>query len=178
MIWCGQDLFQLVAKILGYILEILIFHRFVPHVWLVPKNEKKLTSKIAYRNYINSSNTVRCNQKGWKTILWSKMWVLWHSTNHLKSAAIHSFKILCCKKFVDLSNEVLYILVSLGADKLPDVKVWGLKKKNLVRAHSDTDLLSKSVFECAHKRFFIKPQTLTSGSLSVPWDIRMYSTSF
>ena len=73
---------------------------------------------------------------------------------------------------------MLYILVSQGADKLPDVKLWGLKK-NLVWANSNTtDLLSKSVFECARKRFFIKPQLLTSGSLSAPWDTRMLNTSF
>ena len=47
-----------------------------------------------------------------------------------------------------------------------------------MRAHSNTDLLSKSMFECAHTRFFFKPQSLTSGSLSAPWDTRMYSTSF
>ena len=111
--------------------------------------------------------TVTGNQNGWKAILWSKIRLLWHSINHFKSALIHSFKILCCRKFVDLSNEVLYILVSQGADKLPDVKLWGLKK-NLVWAHSNTDLLSKSVFECAHKRFFIKHESLTSGSLSAP----------
>ena len=69
------------------------------------------------------------------------------------------------------------MLVSQGADKLPDVKVWGLIK-NLAWAHSNTDLLSKSVFECARKRYFIKPQILTSGNLSAPWDTRMYSTSF
>ena len=81
------------------------------------------------------------------------------------------------EKTYNLSNEVLSILVSQGADKLPDVKVWGLIK-NLLRAHSNTDLLSKSMFECAHTRFFFKPQSLTSGSLSAPWDTRMYSTSF
>ena len=121
--------------------------------------------------------TVTGNQNGWKAFLWSKIRLLWHSINHFKSASIHSFKILCRRKFVDLSNEVLYILVSQGADKLPDVKVWGLIK-NLVWAHSNTDLLSKSMFECARKRFFIKPQTLTSGSLSAPWDTRMFNTSF
>ena len=57
------------------------------------------------------------------------------------------------------------MLVSQDGDKLPDVKVWGLKK-NLVWAHSNADLLSKSVFECAHARFFFKPQDFTSGSLS------------
>ena len=121
--------------------------------------------------------TIRSNQNSWKAILWSKIRVLWHSINHLKSAAIHSFKILCCRKFVDLLHEVLCILVSQGADKLPGVKVWDLIK-NLLRAHSNIDLLSKSVFECAHTRFFIKPQTLTSSSWSAPWDTRVYSTSF
>ena len=111
--------------------------------------------------------TVRCNQNGWKAILWNKIRLLWHCINHLKSAANHSFKILCCRKNIDFSNEVLSILVSQGAHKLPDVKFWGLKKI-LVWAHSNTDLLSRLVFDCARKRFFIKPQTLTSGSLSAP----------
>ena len=127
--------------------------------------------------YAMNMHTVRSNQNGWKAILWSKIRVFWHSINHLKNVSIHSFKILCCRKFVDLSNEVLYILVSQGADKLPDVNVWGLIK-NLLRAHSNTDLLSKLMFECFHTRFFLKPQTLTCGSLSAPWDTRMYSTSF
>ena len=59
-------------------------------------------------------------------------------------------------------------------------KLW-FDKKNLELAHSNADyadLLSKKVFECARKRFFIKPQLLTSGSLSAPWDTRMLNTSF
>ena len=52
------------------------------------------------------------------------------------------------------------------------------EKKNLVWAHSNINLLSKFVFECARKRYFIRPQILTSGNLSTPWDTRMYSTSF
>ena len=119
---------------------------------------------------------VRSNQNGWKATLWSKIRLLWHCINHLKSAINHSFKILCCRKKIDLSHEVLCILASQGADKLPDFKVWVLIK-NLVWAHSNTDLLSKSMFECARKRFFIKSQTLTPGSLSAPWDTRMHSTS-
>ena len=35
---------------------------------------------------------------------------------------ITSLKILYCRKNVDLSNQVLYILVSQGADKWPDDK--------------------------------------------------------
>ena len=141
----------------------------------------EMNSHIFLRSYYLSlskklwGNTVRSNQNGWKTILWSKIRVFWHSINHLKNVSIHSFKIWCCRKFVDLSNKVLCILVSPRAEKLPDVKVWGLKK-NLLWAHSNTDLLSKSVFECGRKRSFIKPQTLTSGSLSAPWDTRIYST--
>ena len=98
-------------------------------------------------------HTVRCNPNGLKAILWSKIRVLWHSKNHLKSVAIYSFKILCYRKFVDISNEMLYILVSQGADKLSDVKVWGLIK-NLLQAHSNTFELSKSGFEWAHTRIF------------------------
>ena len=44
--------------------------------------------------------------------------------------------------------------------------------------HSYTFLLCKSAFECAHTRFFFKPKSLTSGILSVPWDTKIYSTSF
>ena len=51
-------------------------------------------------------------------------------------------------------------------------------EKILVWAHSNPDLLSSKVFECACKRFFIKPQTLTSWTLSAPWDTRMLITSF
>ena len=133
-----------------------------------------LSSFIRLKRWWN--DTVRSNQNGWKAILWSKIRLLWHGIDHLKSAAIPSFKILCCRKFVDLSNEVLYILVSQLADKLPDVKVWGLKK-NLVWVHSNTDLLGKSVFECARKRLFIKSQTLTSGNLSAPLDTNESKTN-
>lgn len=46
-----------------------------------------------------------------------------NSINHLESVVNHSFEILSCRKLVDLSNEVLSILVSQESDKLPDVKV-------------------------------------------------------
>ena len=44
----------------------------------------------------NKNHTIRC------FILWSEIRVLWHSINDLKDTAIHSFKILYCRKFVDL----------------------------------------------------------------------------
>ena len=141
-------------------------------MWLQPRN----VTTTWKRDYIPEDKDT-FNQDRWKAILWSKIRQLQHGIDHLKSTANYSFKILCCRKFVDLSNEMLYILVSQGANKLPDVKVWGLIKK-ILRANSNEDLLSKSVFECAHTRFFFKPQSLTSGSLSAPWDTRMYSTSF
>ena len=49
---------------------------------------------------------------------------------------------------------------------------------NLLQVHSNTNLPSKIVLKCAHSRIFFKPQSLTSGSLAAPQDIRMYSTSF
>ena len=85
----------------------------------------------------NWLHTVRSNQNGWKAILWSKIRLLWHGIDHLKSAAIP-----------------------------------------FVRSYAVKNLLSKSVFECIHTKFFSKPQTLTSGSLSAPWDTRMHSTSW
>ena len=50
--------------------------------------------------------------------------------NHCKSTATYSLKILCCRKKVDLLNEVLLILAGQRAAKLPGVKVWVLKKKS------------------------------------------------
>ena len=103
--------------------------------------------------YAMNMHTVRSNQNGWKAILWSKIRVFWHCINHLKSVANHSFKILCFKKNIGIWNEVMSILVSQGADKVQDVKVWGLIK-NLLQAHSNTFELSKSGFEWAHTRIF------------------------
>ena len=128
-------------------------------------------------SWVSMYYTVRSNQNGWKATLWSKVRVFWHCINCFKSAANHFFTILCCRKNIDLSNEVLSILVSKGVDKLPDVKVWDLMN-DLLRAHSNPNLLNKRVFECACKRFFIKPQTLTFGSLSALWDTRMLNASF
>ena len=59
--------------------------------------------------------TVWSNQNGWKAILRSKIWALWHCINNLKGASNHSFQMLCCrKKYRSFKWDIGHLCISRG----------------------------------------------------------------
>ena len=72
--------------------------------------------------------TVRLNETETIAPLWSKIGSVWPHINHLKSAAMHIFKIVCYRKYIDLSNEVLNVHLGQGASKLWSLKTRGQEK--------------------------------------------------
>ena len=69
---------------------------------LLWKTSLDIGSKLLLHTYLH---TVRSNHNCWKTILWSKIEVLWAPINHLKSATTHLNERFRRKR--DLSNKIL-----------------------------------------------------------------------
>ena len=65
-------------------------------LWL--KLKAKMKTVLEFHSFHLIFDTVRCNQYHWKAILRSKTGLFWAYIDHLKSAAAHFLKILCCRK--------------------------------------------------------------------------------
>ena len=79
----------------------------------------------------------------------------------LKVVLLCGFLKLCIRRNgFRLSNELLLIIIAQGVAKMWPIKVGGKRQR------VSPDLLSKKGFNCACKRFCLRPPTLTGHSFA------------